>query len=70
MYEEESEPRYVSYEQYDNLRTEKESIEENYHNVNFKLEELVSYIKEILESKDYENKMGEFYELCKENKYF
>lgn len=70
MYEEESESRYVSYEKYDDLETKYKRLENRFHDVNYKLEELVSYIKEILESKDYENKMGEFYEWCKENKYF
>lgn len=69
-YYEEPEPSHVSYERYSELESEYRRLEEDYHDVNYKLEELTSYVKEVLESKDYENKMGELYEWCKENKYF
>lgn len=73
MCKDELEPNYtelISYEKYDELKTEYQQLENNYHNLNFKYEELVSYLQEFLESKDYENRIGEFYEWCKENKYF
>lgn len=69
-YYEEPEPTSVSYEKYDDLETEYRRLEEDYHDVNYKLEELSSYAKEVSESDNYEEKLGEFYEWCKENKYF
>lgn len=69
-YYEEPEPSHVSYEQYNELRNDYERLEEKYHDVNFKLEELTSYVKEVCESKNYDEKIGELYEWCKEYKYF
>lgn len=70
MFEEEQEGRYVAYEKYDDLEREYRRLENDYHDVNYKLEELVSYLKEVLESKNIDEKIGDFYEWCKEYKYF
>lgn len=69
-YYEETEPRYISYEKYEDLETEYRRLENDYHDINYKLEELVSYLKEVLESKNFEERSGELYEWCKEYKYF
>lgn len=69
-YYEEPEPTSVSYERYIEQVEETEKWKDRCHHVEYRLDELSSYAKEVSESDNYEEKLGEFYEWCKENKYF
>lgn len=69
---EETYPKTVSYNQYEELKQERDSIQENYENVDFKLKELKIALKEVFEAKtdvDRLNKLEDFYEWFKENQY-
>ena len=69
---EETYPKTVSYNQYEELKQERDSIQENYENIDFKFEELKTALKEVVEAKtevDRLDKLENFYEWCKENQY-
>lgn len=70
---EQIEPSYnetVPYEHYIEQVEEAEKWEDRYHHVEYRLDELSNYLKEVAESDNYEEGLGELYEWCKENKYF
>lgn len=69
---EETYPKTVSYNQYEELKQERDSIQENYENIDFKFQELKTALKEVFEAKtevDRLDKLENFYEWCKENQY-
>lgn len=69
---EETYPKTVSYNQYEELKQERDSIQENYENIDFKFQELKIALKEVFEAKtevDRLDKLENFYEWCKENQY-
>lgn len=69
---EETYPKTVSYNQYEELKQERDSMQENYENIDFKFQELKIVLKEVFEAKtevDRLDKLENFYEWCKENQY-
>lgn len=69
---EETYPKTVSYNQYEELKQERDSIQENYENIDFKFQELKIALKEVFEAKtevDRLDKLENFYEWCKEKQY-
>lgn len=67
-YDEHLEPSYD--EDYDELATDNERLKEEYCDTKSRLKELSKYVKEVCESNNYEERIGELYEWCKEYKYF